>query len=190
MDRDDGLPYPFRTRPRELLEVGDVGKNGVSPRRSDDGSDEAIDSPRNDGDVAIDIDDVPLTSARAEQYQDWVERMHRKRESNQQRILGSHDEGKNDASYWRAEDVFLESERLASGGLSHRDTPRTDEMLAVLGLSGDPSTRDVELAFRRLALEHHPDRHVEADESTRAHHLDQMRRINEAYAALRRLQSD
>ena len=62
------------------------------------------------------------------------------------------------------------------------------DLLAVFGIVGEPSPRQVETAFRRLAKEHHPDRHIDADEATRAFHLDQMRRINEAYSRLRQLE--
>ncbi len=59
----------------------------------------------------------------------------------------------------------------------------------MFGIVGEPTANQVETAFRRLAKQHHPDRHIGADEATRAYHLDQMRRINEAYSRLRQLQS-
>jgi hypothetical protein len=137
--------------------------------------------------MVIDLDEPWRTEARAEQYKDWVDRMRQKRKSNQQRIRGSDDQEA--PSYWRAEDVFREGRHRASTDARTRSDAERDDLLAILGLSGNPPLRQIEIAFRRLAMEHHPDRHVDADEHTRAHHLEQMRRINEAYAELRRLQA-
>lgn len=148
----------------------------------------ATDAPRgappDEDPVPIDLDDVAMTSDRATQYRDWVERMRAKRERNR-RIAD--DDPHEAPSYWRAEHVFADGDHTSGS----RPTPSdaiVQELLGVLGLSGQPSPGEVEAAFRRLAKVHHPDRHVAADDATREYHLDQMRRINDAYARLRQLE--
>lgn len=160
----------------------------MQSRRKDDPRDEPIVSSRDDENVRIDLDEHPLTADRAEQYQDWAQRMRAKRETNQQRIRDR--EGGHAAatpSYWRTEDVYRESTRLAAGEVPASSDPLVQELLGVFGLTGEPASHLIDTAFRRLAKEHHPDRHVDDDEPTRAYHLDQMRRVNEAYARLRQL---
>lgn len=137
-------------------------------------------------DVTIDLDEAEPTAERAEQYRDWAERLRVKRSVAQDRIRGTATE--ESANYWRTEDVYRESRRLADEEVPRPADPLVQELLAVFGLTGEPSPRQVEVEFRRLAKEHHPDRHVDADEATRAYHLHQMRRINEAYSRLRQLQ--
>lgn len=142
---------------------------------------------RPDDNVTISIDEPALTRERAAAYQDWVERMRRKRTTNQRRIQGRGDEPRLD--YWSPDNVFRESERLAEEEAPDpRDRAAVRDLLAVFGIVGEPHPRQVEGEFRRLAKLHHPDRHVDADEATRSYHLDQMRRINEAYARLRQLE--
>ena len=147
-----------------------------------------IDLPRDEDDVRIVLDEPEATLDRAARYQDWVERMRSKRAANQQRIRAADTDTDAPPTYWRAEDLYRESRRVADAELPRRNDPLVQELLAVFGLSGEPSPRQIEVAFRRLAKEHHPDRHVDADEAVRTHHLEQMRRVNEAYARLRQLQ--
>jgi hypothetical protein len=169
----------------------------VSSRRRDQSSRDPVVGSRHDDDdhrdevddvddVTIVMDDAELTADRAVQYQEWVERMRTKRAANQQRIRGTGDEAP--PTYWRTEDLYRESQRVAAEEVPRRSDPLVQELLAVFGLSGQPTAGQIEAAFRRLAKEHHPDRHVAADQDVRDRHLDQMRRVNEAYARLRQLQ--
>jgi DnaJ-class molecular chaperone len=57
-------------------------------------------------------------------------------------------------------------------------------LLAVLGLGGDATPADIVSTYRQRAKEHHPDRVPDADDATRAHHVEQMQRITAAYRAL------
>ena len=143
------------------------------------------DAPPDEDPVRIEADGIAITSERAAQYQEWVERMHAKRERNRKQM--GDNEQQDAPSYWRAEHVFADRDH----GSGARPTPSAavvQELLGVLGLAGQPSIGEIEAAFRRLAKVHHPDRHVTADDATREYHLEQMRRINDAYAQLRQLE--
>jgi DnaJ-domain-containing protein 1 len=151
------------------------------------GGDPVIDA--RDESATILLDEDQTTAEREAQYREWAERMRVKRETARQRIrgLGADEEP---PTYWRTEDVYRESERLAGEDLGRRPDPVViSEMLAVLGLQPGATAREMEGAYRRLAKQHHPDHHLTDDETTRAHHTDQMRRINEAYTRLRQLES-
>jgi hypothetical protein len=140
-----------------------------------------------DDNVTISLDEPALTDDRAAEYRDWADRLHDKRETNRRRIRGDADEPA--ANYWTADNVYRESRRLVDEEAPRRSDPVVvRDLLAVFGIVGEPRPRQVELEFRRLAKVHHPDRHVDADADTREYHLDQMRRINEAYARLRQLE--
>lgn len=144
-------------------------------------------SRRDDEKVTISLEEPALTDDRAGAYREWAERLRDKREANRRRIRGEVDEPV--VNYWTADNVFRESRRLADEETPRRaDHEAVQDLLAVFGIAGQPQPRQVEMEFRRLAKAHHPDRHVGADDATREYHLDQMRRINEAYARLRQLE--
>jgi hypothetical protein len=138
-----------------------------------------------DDNVTIELDGVALTSERASRYQDWAERLRAKREQSQRQIR--RDEPDEMPSYWRTEHVYNDHAQVTDD-LPPRMNPVVQQLLGVLGLAGEPAPAEIEAAFRLLAKQHHPDRHVDADEVSREYHLDQMRRVNEAYARLRELQ--
>ena len=60
-----------------------------------------------------------------------------------------------------------------------------DDALAVLGLSAKATPSEIKAAWRRLSLEHHPDRvaHLGAEFTALAE--ERMRKINQAYTALK-----
>jgi DnaJ-domain-containing protein 1 len=142
--------------------------------------------PRADHDVTSDLDGSPVNEDRAAQYRDWADRLRAKRVTAKRRIQGPPAEAP--PSYWNTDDVYRESRRLIDEEVPPRTDPVVQDLLAVFGIVGEPAPRQVETAFRRLAKEHHPDRHIDDDEATRSFHLDQMRRINEAYSRLRQLE--
>lgn len=122
---------------------------------------------------------------RAAEYSAWADRLREKREATKRRMNGEEVEV---GTYWSAEHVFRESERVAEAELATRPDPLVlTGKLSVLGLDGSASTDDIERAYRRLAKQHHPDFHHDADEQTRAYHTEQMRQVNEAYHALKRV---
>jgi hypothetical protein len=159
----------------------------VTTRRTNTTSTDPVIDARDD-DVAL-LLDGSSTVDRQVQYREWVARMQAKREAARRRIRGQNAE-EPAPSYWRTEDLYRDSERVAGEEMRHRPDPTAvAEMLAVLRLPGGASARDIERAYRALAKEHHPDYHVDDDEATRAYHAEQMRRVNEAYARLRQLES-
>ena len=158
----------------------------MQDRRERNGGEEPTIPPRADDDVTIDVDDSLITDDRAAQYRDWADRLRSKRATAKQRIQGIPAEAP--PNYWDTDNVYRESRRLTDEEVPLKTDPLVQELLAVFGIVGEPAPRQVEAAFRRLAKEHHPDRHVDDDEATRAFHLEQMRRINEAYSRLRQLE--
>jgi hypothetical protein len=118
------------------------------------------------------------------EYADWAERMKVKRAEKVDRVRElSDDKGDADGpTYWSADAVWEESRRLEDEGTSLVVT--RVEHLAVLGLGGDATQEEVVSMYRRKAKEHHPDRFPDADEATRAYHVEQMQRISSAYRAL------
>jgi preprotein translocase subunit Sec63 len=100
------------------------------------------------------------------------------------------DEGEGDplGPRWSTEHVFSESERVARQELARTKDPFViAELLRVLGLEWSASAADIDEAHKQLAKLHHPDLHHDADAATRAHHVEQMQRVNNAYEALRQL---
>jgi DnaJ-domain-containing protein 1 len=136
----------------------------------------------------LDTDPTPeqlVDADRAAEYSAWAERLREKRETAKRRISGSEPQQQ---SYWEADHVFRESARVAEEELATRPDPLIlTGKLGVLGLDDSASAADIERAYRRLAKQHHPDFHHDADEMTRTYHADQMRQINEAYRALKHL---
>ena len=62
-----------------------------------------------------------------------------------------------------------------------------EDAWAVLGLPSGASWKEIAAAHRRLAMEHHPDRLLDASPDERAASEEAMREINVAYSVLRRL---
>ena len=90
--------------------------------------------------------------------------------------------------YWSTEALFEDSRRLArEEGLSRGNPWVVRELLAVFDLSEGATSAEISGAYRRLAKQHHPDRFMEADPETRAFHEAEMRRVIDAYEALRQL---
>lgn len=54
----------------------------------------------------------------------------------------------------------------------------------VLGLPSDASTHDVKQAFRNLALQFHPDRHVHASKYAKEIAIHRFKELSEAYEVL------
>jgi len=141
---------------------------------------------RDDGDtVDISFPEPAMSSARVDDYEAWAERLQRKRVAAKEKYRGPTDR-EAPPTYWDAEHVFDDSERLSADDAATGHGRDLAAAYAVLGLDPTASAREVETAFRGLAKLHHPDRHVTADDQTRAEHLDEMRRVNDAYATLRR----
>jgi DnaJ-domain-containing protein 1 len=141
---------------------------------------------RDDDDtVAISFPEPTMSDTRADEYEAWGARLQAKRARSNQKYVGAPPDA-GPPTYWDSEHVFRESERV---GADERGSAKGADLApayAALGLDPTASSKDVERAFRRLAKEHHPDRHVAADDAAREFHLARMRRINDAYAQLRR----
>ena len=127
---------------------------------------------------------VASTSAGA-RYSAWADRLREKRQRDQAHVRGV------DAADPRPSPLER-SHRHRSAGPARGGRPvlapapgEADRQLGVLGLEPGASAEEVNLAYRRLAKVHHPDRWAEADAATRRHHSEEMLRVNAAYRALR-----
>lgn len=129
-----------------------------------------------------------MSATRADDYEAWAARLQQKRTTSQQKYLGASPDDDH-LTYWDSEHVFAESERVTADERSSAKGVDLAPAYAALDLDPTASAKDVERAFRRLAKQHHPDRHVASDEPTREFHLARMRRINDAYDQLRRAAS-
>jgi DnaJ-class molecular chaperone len=126
-----------------------------------------------------------MSATRADAYEAWAARLQDKRATSKQKYVTATPDDDH-LTYWNSEHVFTESERVTADERSAASGAALAAAYAALGLDPTASSKDVEQAFRRLAKQHHPDRHVAADEATREFHLARMRRLNDAYAQLRR----
>ncbi|MDZ7733567.1 MAG: J domain-containing protein [Acidimicrobiia bacterium] len=165
------------------------------PRRSGRDVVGRLHDARGDGDAPADGDGqllglggLDLTESRQDEYAQWAERMRVKREEKLGAIRstapGPAAGASTNASYWTTDALYQESRRVEEenqGVLSSRT-----ELLAVLGLPGGATDEQIQATYRRLAKEHHPDRFPDADEETRARHVETMQRITAAYRALQR----
>lgn len=163
--------------PRAAPEPSPMSLAGTPP------STETLDDPDEDSMLSL-LGGLDGAGDKRAEYAEWVERMKVKRIEKVDRIrdLSGRDDGDDEPTYWSAEAVWEESRRLEGEGDSVVVTRQ--ELLAVLGLSGEATHADVVAMYRRKAKEHHPDRFPDADEATRALHIDQMQRISAAYRAL------
>jgi hypothetical protein len=139
-----------------------------------------------DDDLLERIDDFDETGEKRAEYADWAERMRAKREEKVDRVRQLQDDADPvaGATYWSAEAVYAETRRLEGDRLDVALT-RT-ELLATLGLAPPADDAEIVAAYRQLAKAHHPDRFPDADDATRAYHVDRMQQITAAYKVLRR----
>lgn len=121
----------------------------------------------------------------AQRYSAWASRLRDKSERDHATILGSPVDPNRSAGYWQSESVLSGNDPVGDPGVAP-DQMRRIRLLIELGLSPEATAAEVSMAYRGLAKVHHPDRWVEADEDTRAHHAEKIVRINAVYQALRR----
>ena len=122
---------------------------------------------------------------RAARYSDWATRLRDKQTS---RRAGDADGPGPAQGYWSPEALYEESRRLAREENLARPNPWfVRELLAVFDLQEGATSAEIGSAYRRLAKQHHPDRFMMADAETRAFHEAEMRRVIDAYEALRQL---
>jgi DnaJ-domain-containing protein 1 len=120
---------------------------------------------------------------RAARYSDWAARIRDKRGG-----PVADDEAPSSAGYWSTEGLFEDSRRLAhEEGLARPNPWFVRELLAVFELREGATSAEIGSAYRRLAKQHHPDRFMQADEETQEFHAAEMRRVIDAYQALRQL---
>ena len=125
---------------------------------------------------------------RTARYNDWADRMRAKGAARPAPAPAARAEPASSAGYWTAEALFEDSRRVArEEGISRRNPWVVRELLAVFDLPEGASSADIGSAYRRLAKEHHPDRFMMADPETQAFHEAEMRRVIDAYEALRQV---
>jgi hypothetical protein len=121
---------------------------------------------------------------RADLYREWAARLRDKKAA-----ADAAEAPPSTAGYWSAEALFADSRRVEQEENRSSANPwRVRELLAALDLRDGATTAEIGSAYRRLAKQHHPDRYVEADPDTQEFHAGEMRRIIDAYKALRELE--
>ncbi len=94
------------------------------------------------------------------------------------------------SGYWSTDGLFRDSELQAERDREEQiKQGKITALLAQLGLGKDASWADVNVAYKRLAKEHHPDRNADKNPHTAQHHLDQMLELNRVHRTLRSLMS-
>ena len=96
-----------------------------------------------------------------------------------QRIERERRRAEQQAERRRAQEAARHAEREAV-----RARARGADPYAILGVAPDTTAEEVDRVYRRLALEHHPDRHRHRTPQERASHEAQMKRVNVAYGIL------
>jgi DnaJ-domain-containing protein 1 len=130
--------------------------------------------------AGYDIDDDDRTV----RYADWAARLRARGATG----TATDDAAPTSQAYWRPEALFADSHRRErEGGVARRNPWVVRELLAVLDLGEGATSADIGSAYRRLAKEHHPDRYMMADARTQAFHEAEMRRVIDAYEALRQV---
>jgi DnaJ-domain-containing protein 1 len=127
--------------------------------------------------------DTGLRSDDAQRYSAWADRLRDKRTRDQATILGSPTDPVATGN-WSSDSVRTGDDPVDEPGVVP-DQRRLGRLLAELGLESGASAEQVAAAYRALAKVHHPDRWIEADETTQTHHVEQMVRLNAVYRALR-----
>ena len=126
----------------------------------------------------------PTGPSDAERYSAWADRLRDKRTRNQATILGVPADDPWANGYWSTDSVRSSDDPVDEPGIVP-DVMRRGRLLSELGLDACATPDEATLAYRSLAKVHHPDRWVEADEATQAHHAEEMLRLNAVYRALR-----
>ena len=126
------------------------------------------------------------TESSAERYSAWADRLRDKRTRDQETIRGTQaaDDLGEPGANWSAEAVLGDDDPVDDPGVAP-DQMRVSRLLSELGLEADASCADAALAYRNQAKVHHPDRWVEADDTTQAHHAEEMLRLNAVWRALK-----
>jgi len=149
-----------------------------------------LDKPDDLGLTATTLDDLNAaarpTESSTERYSAWADRLRDNRTRAQATIRGTEtaDETGEPGANWSAEAVLGDDDPVDDPGVAP-DQMRVSRLLSELGLEADASCADAALAYRNQAKVHHPDRWVEADDTTQAHHAEEMLRLNAVWRALK-----
>lgn len=88
--------------------------------------------------------------------------------------------------YWDASNLFQPAPEEVRADPSMMETR---QLLGILEVTDGSDERELQLAYRRLAKEHHPDRWQAASPEEQAEHQERMALISEAYSEIRRRMS-
>ena len=133
-------------------------------------------------DLGVGPDDDAL---RQDTYEAWAQRL-RTHKQDKLANVGPAPDASSDADtgsdYWSADSLKNGDPDLA---LRKPDEMTNQELLAALGLSISVTDKEVQRTYRRLVMEHHPDRWQDADPSTRQMHEEQLLHVTALYNELR-----
>lgn len=132
-------------------------------------------------------------TVRQETYEAWAERL----KTHKQAKLADLDEadlGTAEAESGTPDEEADPVDNWSPEGLQHGDPDlallqpnemTNQELLASLGLSIAATDKEIQRTFRRLVMEHHPDRWQDADSSTRQEHEERLLHVTALYNELR-----
>jgi hypothetical protein len=133
-------------------------------------------------------DDGEADPERQAAYAAWAERMRGHKKAKLADITPEPDPDESASKsqpsvYWDASALFQPAPEEVTPDPTMMETR---ELLAILEVVDGADERAMQLAYRRLAKEHHPDRWQSAPDDVRAEHEERMALIAEAYSELKR----
>ena len=97
---------------------------------------------------------------------------------------GHHDDAVRDYEIVFKKDPSPENKATLKEAKKLQKLAKRKDYYKILGLGKSASTDDIRKAYRKQALLHHPDRHVDADESVRKDEEHIFKEVSEAYSIL------
>ncbi len=150
-----------------------------------------VDSAERLVDVGIQSDDDAL---RQDTYEAWAQRLRTHKQDKLADVDGSEDLAGGSAPEAEPHSEPEQAnnwgpETLAAGGpdlaLLQPNEMTNQELLASLGLSIAVTDKEIQRTYRRLVMEHHPDRWQSADEPIRREHEEKLLHVTALYNELR-----
>lgn len=95
-----------------------------------------------------------------------------------------HDEAVRDLEHVFKKDRTHENKAALTEGKRLQKLAKRKDYYKILGISRNADSVDIKKAYRKCALQHHPDRHSSAEESVRQEEEKIFKEVSEAYSVL------
>lgn len=152
-----------------------------------------VDSAERLVDVGVDTDDD--AALRQGTYEAWAERLRTHKQDKLADVIGGTDAvGADSRSCSDPDEPTPEADNWSPESLQHGgpdlallqpNEMTNQELLASLGLSVATTDKEIQRTYRRLVMEHHPDRWQNADDATRQQHEERLLHVTALYNELR-----